>query len=108
MFLSDWSESDDEEEWERHVPLFAEIVSQWCRKGYIDVYEGPQPPAWMDGRRITGAELDRLLADPAAWRYREHSDSVFGLALGGERPGDRGAAGETGGARALTARHTRP
>ncbi|MBC2879475.1 MULTISPECIES: hypothetical protein [Streptomyces] len=80
--LSDWSESEDEEEWERHVPLFAGIVSRWCRKGYIDVYEGPEPPAWMDGRRITGAELDRLLADPAAWRYREHPDSVFGLALG--------------------------
>ncbi|MBZ4321187.1 hypothetical protein [Streptomyces huiliensis] len=80
--LADWSDSEDEEEWKRHVPLFAGIVSRWCRKGYIDVFEGPEMPAWWGGRRISGAELDRLLADPAAWEYRESPESVIGLALG--------------------------
>ncbi|WP_327148392.1 hypothetical protein [Nocardia sp. NBC_01329] len=77
--LADWTESEDEEIWKQHVPVFSEIIARWDAQGYVEVYSGPEWPAHERGHRVAGAELTALLADPDTWTYHEDPDRVTTL-----------------------------
>ncbi|MFC5723092.1 hypothetical protein ACFP1Z_23265 [Streptomyces gamaensis] len=80
--LADWSESEDEEVWRRHIPVFTRIISRWSQEKYIVVHSGPEWPACEAGDVVAGSALERLLADPATWEYQEDPVRVIGLAPG--------------------------
>ncbi|MDN3021655.1 hypothetical protein [Streptomyces sp. S.PB5] len=70
--LADWTQSEDEEEWRRHIPRFARLIACWQPLGFIRVFRSDEWPADRTGEEVTGAALTGLLADPVSWEYSEH------------------------------------
>ncbi|MFD8295722.1 hypothetical protein ACFV13_05780 [Streptomyces bauhiniae] len=77
--LADWTSSEDEELWVQFEPLFASVVTSWVEKEYLEIYEGPEWPAYEKGRLIPVIECPALLADHEAWVYSEHPVRVISL-----------------------------
>ncbi|MFJ7770098.1 hypothetical protein ACIQ1J_17245 [Streptomyces sp. NPDC097107] len=69
--LSDWSDSEDEEEWKKHIPRFSRLIRCWQRLGFIKVYQSGEWPAHLTSEAVTGQALDDLLADPAGWEDQD-------------------------------------
>ncbi|MEB8340166.1 hypothetical protein [Streptomyces endophyticus] len=65
--LSDWTKSEDEEEWNKHVLRFSRLISCWQPLGFIKVFRSDECPA-----------------DPASWEYQEEPTRWICVA-----PGDR-------------------
>ncbi|MEU6371878.1 hypothetical protein [Streptomyces sp. NPDC046909] len=80
--LADWTQSEDEEEWKRHIPRFARLISCWQPLGFIKVFRSDSPPAYYTGEEVTGEALTELLADPRSWEYSEHPTQWFCVASG--------------------------
>ncbi|WP_327668680.1 MULTISPECIES: hypothetical protein [unclassified Streptomyces] len=65
--LSDWTKSEDEEEWKKqHVPRFSRLIACWQPLGFIKVFRSDEWPAELCGEEVTGQALADLLADPAS------------------------------------------
>ncbi|MFJ9123156.1 hypothetical protein ACIRJS_03630 [Streptomyces sp. NPDC102340] len=82
--LSDWTKSEDEEEWKKHVPRFSRLIACWQPLGFIKVFRSDEWPAELSGEEVTGQALADLLADPASWEYQEEPTRWICVS-----PGDR-------------------
>jgi len=80
--LADWTKSEDEEEWKKHIPRFARLIGCWQRLGFIKVFRSDVWPADTEGEEVTGQDLDNLLADPGSWEYAEEPTSWICVASG--------------------------
>ncbi|WP_413756885.1 hypothetical protein [Streptomyces sp. MMBL 11-3] len=80
--LADWSGSEDEREWPRHIPRFSRLIRCWQPLGFIKVFWSDAWPADHTGEEVCGQELDELLADPSSWTYTEEPTRWICVASG--------------------------
>lgn len=79
--LADWSDTEDEEEWRRHIPRFSSLIAHWHRAGYVRLFQGEDWATGPDAQEVTAADVPGLLADPDTWAWRDFSERVTIVAL---------------------------
>jgi hypothetical protein len=70
-----WFPSRDVEAIRALIPRFTHIVKDMVERDLIDIREPGEEESWDSVSSFTGAELDRVLADPKTWIWSEDGDN---------------------------------
>ncbi|GAA4887295.1 hypothetical protein ACFPM3_20670 [Streptomyces coeruleoprunus] len=84
QILADWTQSEDEELWKQHIPLFSRLIVQWHRWGFLKVRQGAEWMAAALGDEVPADRLEAVLGDPANWEYDENP-KVYTFVTVGDR-----------------------
>lgn len=69
MILADRTQSENEEDWVKYIPIFSRIIECWSRLGFVRLFQGAELPVYLSGEEVDVGGVPGLLGKSDSWAY---------------------------------------